>query len=119
MLFTGINVEMERWGTVIGVAFGLFYPLSGDFFAPIQTAVFRNTEGDSLPNEIKRIFCKPKVHLQSLVNITPLLNCQHLARNGFPRSDILHSFYISREVACPYILHVQRKLKDITSTKRD
>lgn len=60
MLFTGINVEMERWGTVIGVAFGLFfYPLSGDFFAPIQTAVFRNTEGDSLPNVIN--FQVPRV----------------------------------------------------------
>ena len=53
MLFTGINAEMERWGTVIGVAFGLFfYPLSGDFFSRNQTAVFRNTEGGILPNVI-------------------------------------------------------------------
>ena len=53
MLFTGINVEMERWGAVIGVAFGLFfYPLSGDIFSRNKTAVFLNTEGDSLPNVI-------------------------------------------------------------------
>ena len=53
MLFAGINVDMERWGTVIGVAFGLFfYPLSGDFFSRNQTAVFLNTEEDILPNLI-------------------------------------------------------------------
>ena len=45
---------------VIGVAFGLFfYPLAGDFFALNQTAVFRNTEGDSLPNVIN--FQVPRV----------------------------------------------------------
>ena len=45
---------------VIGVAFGLFfYPLSGDFFAPNLTAVFRNTEGDGLPNVIN--FQVPRV----------------------------------------------------------
>ena len=62
LLFTGINVEMKRWGTVIGVAFGLFfYPLSGDFFSRNQTAVFRNTEGDSLPNVIS--FQVPRVRI--------------------------------------------------------
>ena len=60
MLFTGIKVEMEMWGTVIGVAFGLyFYPLSGDFSARNQTTVSRNTEGDSLPNVIN--FQVPRV----------------------------------------------------------
>ena len=46
-------LRWRGWGTVIGVVFGLFfYPLSGDFFARIETAVFRNTEGGSLPNVI-------------------------------------------------------------------
>ena len=54
MIFAGINVEMERWGTVIGVAFGLFfYPLSG------ETAVFLYIEGDILPNVIN--FQVPRV----------------------------------------------------------
>ena len=31
-----------------------------------------------------------------------------------------HFFILQiREVACPYILHVQRKFKDITSTKEN
>ena len=73
--FTGINVQMKRWGTVIGVAFGLFfYPLSGDFFSRNQTAVFRNTEGDSLPNvinfQVPRVRIWPKKKLKNL-NTTP------------------------------------------------
>ena len=65
LLFRGINVEMKRWGTVIGVAFGLFfYPLSGDFFSRNQTSVFLNTEGDSLPNvtnfQVPRVGIWPK-----------------------------------------------------------
>ena len=60
MIFAGINVEMERWGTVIGVAFGLFfYPLSGDFFSRNQTAVFLYIEGEILPNVIN--FQVPRV----------------------------------------------------------
>ena len=75
LLFTGINVEMKRWGTVIGVVFGLFfYPLSGDFFSRNQTAVFRNTEGDSLPNvinfQVPRVRIWPKKKLKNL-NTTP------------------------------------------------
>ena len=57
-----INVEMERWGMVIGVAFGLFfYPLSGYFVSCNQTAVFHNTEGDILPNVINFLF--PRVEI--------------------------------------------------------
>ena len=60
MIFAGINVEMERWGTVIGVAFGLFfYPLSEDFFSRNQTAVFLYIERDILPNVIN--FQVPRV----------------------------------------------------------
>ena len=67
---------MERWGTVIGVAFGLFfYPLSGDFFA-----VFRNTKGDSLPNVIKvpRVGIWPKKLKNLKVTPSPVPLCSSI-----------------------------------------